>query len=567
MRKTVSSSLIFSVLVFALPFSSVAIDRTTSARILDTFKEWQKEILFENTPVHGSENILLEHEYTMNGLEALKSKLEAIKSISNQEKEVISYKRQTLESTISAIQNAIDVTEWNIRQIETDIQSRSEKIQELQSISLSYRKKIREHRVIILKYLSNIYTESSYISDDLGEIDIMKSLILTDKDTDYFFTDLVYKELVTLLGQKFVDEYKWLVKDYYVLSTDLDREIISLEETKKNLAFQKETIEKQKEAQAKLLEVTKWREAVFEKYIQSQNEAVQIIESAWQKENEKYEWVLSGILAKSGCTETDVYGGAESLSPTCQEMKKYFQLERALRSQTFWTGTANILAWPVQDKRISTYFRDPSYYSILWSQHDAIDIAIEQGSDVYASAGGYVSYILPPTPGGYSYLAIRHPDGFVTVYGHLSEIFVSQYQWVTAGQVIAKSGWAPWTPGAGPMTSGAHLHFEVWKDKAPVDPLRYLSIADLNFTTLPSLYEEKFISDFVEKTGTGTNTDWIQRKFVLKWENETERQKYLLKTYAAPDFQSWDMWVDSALSARIDPSFLMCVGLAETTLW
>jgi|GEM_PF-5839418 len=36
----------------------------------------------------------------------------------------------------------------------------------------------------------------------------MKSLILTDKDTDYFFTDLVYKELVTLLGQKFVDEYK-----------------------------------------------------------------------------------------------------------------------------------------------------------------------------------------------------------------------------------------------------------------------------------------------------------------------------------------------------------------------
>jgi len=566
MNKFLITFLISSTLLFALPFSSVAIDKNTSARILDTFKEGQKEILFENTPMQGSENTLLEHEYSMNGLHALKARLEAMKGIYDKEKEVLSYKRQTLEWTISAIQNAIDLTESNIEQIETDIESRTQKIQELQSVSLSYRKKIREHRAIILKYLSNIYTESSYISDDIGQIDVMKSLILTDKDTDYFFTDLVYKELVTLLGQKFVDEYKWLVKDYYVLTTNLDKEIASLDETKKSLAFQKETIERQKEAQAKLLEITKWREAVFEKYIQSQNEAVQVVENAWQTANEKYSSALEDILAKSGCTENDIHGGIESLSPACQEMKRYFQLERALRTQTFWTGTINILSWPTQTKRVTTFFRDPGYYSVLWSQHDAIDIGTEQGSDIYAAAGWYVSYILPPAPGGYSYLAIRHPDWFVTVYGHLSEILVAEYQWVSAGQIIAKSGWAPWTPGAGPMTSGAHLHFEVWKDKAPVDPFRYLSLAEVNFTTLPSLYEEKFISDLVEKTWTGTSRDSFQRKFVLHGENESERQKYLLKTYATPDFQSWDMWVDTALSARIDPSFLMCVGLAETTL-
>jgi len=97
MNKFLITFLISSTLLFALPFSSVAIDKNTSARILDTFKEGQKEILFENTPMQGSENTLLEHEYSMNGLHALKARLEAMKGIYDKEKEVLSYKRQTLE--------------------------------------------------------------------------------------------------------------------------------------------------------------------------------------------------------------------------------------------------------------------------------------------------------------------------------------------------------------------------------------------------------------------------------------------------------------------------------------
>ena len=62
------------------------------------------------------------------------------------------------------------------------------------------------------------------------------------------------------------------------------------------------------------------------------------------------------------------------------------------------------------------------------------------------------------------------------------------------------------------------------------------------------------------------NIDKYNRKFVIKGATEKARQEYLLTKYASPDFQNWDIWIDAGIDSHIDPSFLMCVGLAETTL-
>jgi murein DD-endopeptidase MepM/ murein hydrolase activator NlpD len=45
------------------------------------------------------------------------------------------------------------------------------------------------------------------------------------------------------------------------------------------------------------------------------------------------------------------------------------------------------------------------------------------------------------------------------------------------------------------MTSGAHLHFELYKDRASIDPLRFLDTARLNFDDLPVKYRYKYIED------------------------------------------------------------------------
>ena len=116
------------------------------------------------------------------------------------------------------------------------------------------------------------------------------------------------------------------------------------------------------------------------------------------------------------------------------------------------------------------------------------------------------------------------------------------------------------------MTTASHLHFEVWQNKSSVDPLRFLSLASLDFNSLATRYDDKFISDIIEKSGSGADTSKYPRKFIISGTTETARQMDLLKKYATPDFNSWDMWVNESLSENIDPSFLMCVGLAETTL-
>jgi len=137
------------------------------------------------------------------------------------------------------------------------------------------------------------------------------------------------------------------------------------------------------------------------------------------------------------------------------------------RIKTFWQ-------WPVAPLLgISATFHDPAYKKRFGMEHNAIDIPVDQGSDVHAAADGVVVTVSDKGM-GFNSLVIEHANGYSTLYGHVSKFLVSEGQHVRAGQTVALSGGRPGTAGAGLFTTGPHLHFELHANGTPVDPLAYL---------------------------------------------------------------------------------------------
>ncbi len=133
-----------------------------------------------------------------------------------------------------------------------------------------------------------------------------------------------------------------------------------------------------------------------------------------------------------------------------------------------------VLAWPVFPKKgISAGFRDPGYYKRFKMQHNAVDIPAPQGTPLTAAASGYV-YKAKDNGLGYSYIIILHKNNIRTVYGHVSQIDVKEGQLVQEGELIGLSGGMPGTKGAGKMTTGPHLHFEVLENGVYKNPLDFL---------------------------------------------------------------------------------------------
>lgn len=95
--------------------------------------------------------------------------------------------------------------------------------------------------------------------------------------------------------------------------------------------------------------------------------------------------------------------------------------------------------------------------------HMGIDYVLTSGTPVYASASGYVIFADYTIESGYM-MIINHPQNYLTIYKHCSSLIKKEREVVNQGELIALSG------NSGKISTGPHLHFEIWKDGKPVNP-------------------------------------------------------------------------------------------------
>lgn len=104
----------------------------------------------------------------------------------------------------------------------------------------------------------------------------------------------------------------------------------------------------------------------------------------------------------------------------------------------------------------------------LAGKHYGIDIATAKGSVIKAVYDGTVIFADWTTETGYT-LTIQHGGNYISVYKHNSNLLKSAGTFVKAGESVAITG------DSGELTSGPHLHFELWRSGTPVDPEEYIS--------------------------------------------------------------------------------------------
>jgi murein DD-endopeptidase MepM/ murein hydrolase activator NlpD len=124
------------------------------------------------------------------------------------------------------------------------------------------------------------------------------------------------------------------------------------------------------------------------------------------------------------------------------------------------------VSWPVRGPLTSFFGYRPDPFTGVRRFHAGIDIAVDMGTPVHAALAGTVADT------GYNgdfgnYVILSHPDGFQTLYGHLTSSSVTDGQKIDKGEVLGRSGNTGYS-------TGPHVHFGLFRRGMPLNPLKYL---------------------------------------------------------------------------------------------
>jgi len=143
-----------------------------------------------------------------------------------------------------------------------------------------------------------------------------------------------------------------------------------------------------------------------------------------------------------------------------QEFESNLSFSEIIRSTD---SDQNLLLMPPVSSGIVSSFYDPS------NSHFGIDITCKEEEPIKSVLDGTVLMSSWTKDSGYV-ISIIHPNNLISVYKHNSKVFVEPGQIIKTGDVISIIG------NTGELSTGPHLHFELWLNGKSINPSEFISL-------------------------------------------------------------------------------------------
>jgi murein DD-endopeptidase MepM/ murein hydrolase activator NlpD len=165
------------------------------------------------------------------------------------------------------------------------------------------------------------------------------------------------------------------------------------------------------------------------------------------------------IAQKYSIPETDIQKVTDPLHPT-ESLLFAPEVTLSFLERTYLTGV--VFYAPLMGVETSRFGPRIDPFVNERTFHGGVDIAAEEGKNVYSARWGKVVYA--GEINGYGNTVIlEHELGYYTLYGHLEKILVEKGEKVDSGQIIG-------TVGTTGKTTGPHLHFEIRRENQKLNP-------------------------------------------------------------------------------------------------
>ena len=357
---------------------------------------------------------------------------------------VFGFYGSTFAATINELQTKKNQTQQELTEVKTELSEEMKKIEELSQSIADNEENIEELNIKLSELKDEISKKQEQINEAQEQYNYEQTQLEKRLVANYKFGGASYLDV--LLNST---DFTSFISNYYYISRiaksdnelleDIENKKISIENSKKELE------EKQTE------------------YVEAKS-SIETATQSLKNDKAKKDTYVAGLSAeqKKLQKQIDEY---DSEIKRLEAQARQASINSSRNSSTFVGGT---MLWPCPSSRyISSYFgsRNTGIPGAS-TNHKGIDIAASSGAAIVAVLDGTVITSQKSSVRG-NYIMIDHGGGIISLYQHGKDgtKTVSVGQKVTKGQTIMGVGMTG-------VASGNHLHFEVWKNGTPQNPLQ-----------------------------------------------------------------------------------------------